>query len=201
MSFVVAVMKSGYSIIAGDTQLNDDNGPITATGIKVFPVNNNIVIGFTGNYLEGRESVDGFLSAYKDQKLFSEKAKVLSNLLKTRCKDGNVILVETFIHNTEYALFSSKEEWAPDIHVLSGVQVKTLFPPDVEESEYYRYITSPDNLKSQVINCIRAVSKDSSSVNDKVYGIEMDGHGLKQFTDGIEFEAITMSYDYVARKL
>lgn len=199
MSFVVAVMKSGYSIIAGDTQLNDDNGPIAATGIKVFPVNNNIVIGFTGNYLEGRKTVGEFCSVYKDRKLFSEKAKLLSYILKRKCRDGNVILVETFIHITEYALFSSKEEWNPDIHVLSDVQVKALFPPDVEEGKYYRYITSPDNLKAQVINCIRAVSNDSASVNDRVYGIEMDGNGLKQFTDGIEFDSITMSYDYATR--
>lgn len=197
MSFVVAIMKSGYSIVAGDTQLNDDNGPIEATGIKVFPVDRNIVAGFTGNYLEGRESIDEFISAHKAKKLFSEKAQMLSELLRRRCKDGNAILVETCITTTKYALFSSKDDWTSDIQVLSGVQVKALFPPDVHEENYYKNITSPDNLKPQVINCIRAVSRDSASVNDKIYGIEMDGYGLKQFTEGIEFKAITMSYGYL----
>ena len=84
----------------------------------------NIVVGFTGNYLEGRESIDEFISAHKAKKLFSEKAQMLSELLRRRCKDGNAILVETCITTTKYALFSSKDDWTSDIQVLSGVQVK-----------------------------------------------------------------------------
>ena len=51
MSFVVAVMRPGYAVVAGDTQLNDDNGKRPETGIKVFPVfDENTVIGLVGDY-------------------------------------------------------------------------------------------------------------------------------------------------------
>ena len=37
-------------IIAGDTQLNDDNGPLPFTGMKVVPVGNTMVAGLAGEY-------------------------------------------------------------------------------------------------------------------------------------------------------
>lgn len=79
MSFVVSVMKPGHSIVAGDTQLNDDNGPRKETGIKVFPITNNIVIGFTGDYLEGREAIGLFLEQHKEKKILLGKRHSYQN--------------------------------------------------------------------------------------------------------------------------
>lgn len=77
MSFVIAVMRPGYSVIAGDTQLNDDNGETPIKGIKVFAVDNSTVVGFAGNYKEGRHVMDKFLSMYDVKKEFDEKALLL----------------------------------------------------------------------------------------------------------------------------
>lgn len=195
MSFVIAVMKPGYSIVAGDTQLNDDNGPRKETGIKVFPITNNIVIGFTGDYLEGREAIGLFLEQHKAKKDFTGEASLLSKLLKEYCKKGNVLLIETKPEETQYAVTSDDYGWKYDLRKVQQIGIKTLLPNDASEDYCKRYITSEDNLKNQVINCVKAVSIISESVNDKIYGIEMDGKGLKQFTDGIDFSKITLSYD------
>lgn len=195
MSFVVAVMKPGYSVVAGDTQLNDDNGPRVETGIKVFPVNDSMVIGFTGDYLEGREAIDKFLQQHKTKKDFTGKVVLLSRLLKNQCKKGNVILVETKPGAAQYAVLSDTYNWRFDLKQVQQTEVKTLLPDDASDDYCKRYITSENKLKVQVIDCVKAVSQISEFVNDKVYGIEMDGKGLIQFTDGILFPEITLSYE------
>ena len=54
------------------------------------------------------------------------------------------------------------------------------------------YITSINNLKGQVITCIKQISRKSDTVNDKVCGLETDGVNLTVFTSGIEYRDIDM---------
>lgn len=106
-----------------------------------------------------------------------------------------MLLIETKPEETQYAVISDDYGWKFDLRKVQQTEVKTLLPDDVSEDYCRRYITSEDNLEKQIINCIKAVSQISESVNDKIYGIKMDGKGLIQLTDGIDFSEITLSYD------
>ena len=201
MSFVVAAMKPGYSIVAGDTQLNDDNGALSIMGIKVFPIDACMVIGFTGNYIEGRAAISEFMEQHKGKKDFLGNVSLLSKCLKTHCKKGNVILVETKNDKTWYAILSDKYNWKYECKQVLCTEVKTLLPDDNDDvnDEYCRnYINSEEKLRSQIIDCIKAVSHISRSVNDKVFGFEMNGSNLFQFTEGVSLSEIDFSFIHKA---
>lgn len=185
MSFVVAVMKPGYSIVAGDTQLNDDNGPIQDLGAKVYRITDNIVVGITGEYEGARIAVGGLQSELQTKKDFTGKATLLSQMMKEWCKEGNAIIVETLMNRTQFATMSDKNNWKMNLNRVDGTRVIPLLPPDATQEFCQKYITSEDNIKEQVISCIKAVAGISETVNDKVYGFEMHGTSVEQFSDGV----------------
>ena len=189
MSFVIAVMKKQYAVVAGDTQLNDENGKITATGIKILPVDNHTVIGLVGDYRGHLSFFEKLRSLSIAQKDFNEKTKICYDLLKECCNDFNGILVAVDNKETRYSVLSSKIELVSKI--AGDGEVKVLLPPDVKEEFCYPYVTSLDDLKQQAVNCIRAVGSVSVSVNEKVFGFELTKNGLRPFTDGIDYENIT----------
>lgn len=189
MSFVIAVMRPGYSVLAGDTQLNDDNGETPIKGIKVFAVDNSTVVGFTGNYKEGRHVMDKFLSMYDVKKEFDEKALLLSGILKGYCKKGNVILVETKLGKTQYAIYSDDFGWGCRKKTVTQPEVIPLLPPGFPEKEGYEFDSS-SNYRHQAIDSVKWVSQRSKFVNGIVYGTEMDGQTVSHFTDGIDISDV-----------
>ena len=77
-------------------------------------------------------------------------------------------------------------------YIIAGAEVKVLLPPEITMEMCKPFISSLDNLKSQVINCIKQISRLSDTVNDKVFGLETDGEKCKAFTSGIEYSDITI---------
>ena len=192
MSFVVAVMRPGYSVVAGDTQLNDENGRRPETGIKVFPLDDYTVVGLVGDYTGHLNTIQSFI-AHSDKRLaFEEKTSLFSKLLSEKCKDYNGIMVCVIDGKTLYSVFSSQEDWKSVPTTAHEGEVKVLVPPDVKEEFCYPYITSLIDIKAQAIRCVKAVGSRSTSVNDKVFGAELTGKGTIFFTDGIQYNDITM---------
>ena len=76
------------------------------------------------------------------------------------------------------------------IEVNNGAEIKVLLPPGITTEMCQPYITSLDNLREQVVNCIKQISKKSDTVNDKVCGLTTDGVNLEVFTSGIEYKDI-----------
>lgn len=192
MSIVVAVMKPGYAIVAGDTQLNDDNGPIKALGAKVYKIDESTIVGITGEYLGARLAVGGLQSEFKEKKDFTGKANLLSKMMKEWCNKGNAIIVEVKNGRTQFATMSDKSGWRIELNpCLKEIQVKILFPPDITLEFCQQYILSEDNIKEQIVECIKAVAGVSESVNDKIMGMETDGTTMLQFTCGVELSELT----------
>lgn len=192
MSFVISVMRSGYSIVAGDTQLNDENGKRPETGIKVFPLDDFTVLGLVGDYTGHLNTIQKF-KGYGERLLsFEEKTTLISKLLSENCKDYNGIMVCVMDGKTLYSIFSNHKDWESVPKVAHDGEVKVLVPPDVKEEFCYPYITSLFDIKSQAIRCVKAVGSCSTSVNDKVFGAEITSGGSTFFTDGIQYDDITV---------
>lgn len=192
MSIIVAVMKPGHAIVAGDTQLNDDNGPIKDLGAKVYQIDDNIIVGITGEYQGARLAVGGLQSEIETKKDFTGKASLLSKMMKECCKEGNAIIVEVKNGRTQFATMSDRSGWRIDlIPRVERIQVISLFPSDVTQEFCQQYISSEDNIKEQIIECIKAVAGISESVNDKIMGMETDGTKILQFTFGVDPSELT----------
>jgi hypothetical protein len=79
----------------------------------------------------------------------------------------------------------------------NNTEIKLLLPPDVKEDFCKPFFLSPFTIKKQAVDCIKAVSKVSGSVNDMVYGVEIKNGVIYQFTDGIDI----MDIDYKHNKI
>ena len=184
-------MKDGYAVVAGDTQLNDKNGAVDLTGIKVFPIDQKTVVGLVGDYGGHLQSIDLLRRRYtQEDGSFVEKTATLYGLLKQYAESFNGIVVTVDDKGVFYSILSDKEEWNSGIVKAKNGEVKVLIPPDVKEEYCYQFITSLTGLKNQAVSCIKAVGKVSNSVNEKVFGAEMTVHEVKYFTDGIKYEDI-----------
>ena len=98
-----------------------------------------------------------------------------------------------FYQNSEVKLKVMGHEYGYNdsiIEVNNGAEIKILLPPEITTEMCRPYITSLNNLKGQVINCIKQISRKSNTVNDKVCGLETDGANLEVFTSGIEYKDI-----------
>ena len=69
--------------------------------------------------------------------------------------------------------------------------VRALLPPDLTIENCIRFFPSTFNLRSQTVSCIKTLSQNSKSVNDKICGFEVTTNGLRCFTDGISYEDIS----------
>ncbi len=193
MSFVVSVIEENSFIIAGDTQLNDDNGKIDQTGIKVFPIDPSFVIGITGDYFGYLSVVNRMISENNSDLPFAEKIKLLNYLFYQESISANVIAVGRNKGNMYFTTMSDKTKWHYTIETVKGkgnASVKFLLPPDVEERFCYPFFSNLNNLQNSVINCIRAVSKKSASVNDSIFGVMTKGTDLQFFTNNIDYNKI-----------
>ena len=50
MSLVICAATTNDIIIAGDTQINNVDGPLQDTAMKVFPIGKDTLVGITGDY-------------------------------------------------------------------------------------------------------------------------------------------------------
>lgn len=196
MSFVISIISPQYGIVAGDTQLNDDNGKIELTGMKVAPVSDDAVIGFTGHYFEETAAIAEYANNRMDTD-FSVAVKDLRQCFQRNCSEGNAIIIKIQNGSMKYAILDSKRNWEYSIIFANGIDLELLLPPDVNEDFCEPFFLSPLPLKNQVISCIKAVSKVSDFVNDKVYGVEIKNGRIHQFTDGIDIMDINYKHNQI----
>lgn len=198
MSLVVCVATNGKIIMAGDTQTNDDNGPTSITATKVFPLGKDVLVGITGEYatyidvVNARHQEEGIFDAP-----FERKVNFVRNIVQNSGRDNNVVIagldngiVKLTTMGREYGYHNEIEE------VRDDASVKVLMPPGVTIEMCQRYITSLNNLRQQVIDCIEKVSKMSDTVNDKVCGLETNGKNMVLFTSKINYQDIDIRIEY-----
>ena len=99
-------------------------------------------------------------------------------------------MIETKPRTTQYALFSNDFGWNNRMALVNHPEVRTLLPPGYDEIHNGYQFDLNNGIRSQVVNCVKMVSKHSDSVNEIVYGIEMDGERFNHFSDGIDISDI-----------
>lgn len=190
MSLVICVATTNNIIIAGDTQINNENGPLQDTAMKVFPIGKDTLVGITGDYKTYIEAANKRTTELDTANAsFEEKVSFIKNMIYG--KNNNAVIagfdrekVKLKVMGHEYGYNDSI------IEVNNGAEIKILLPPGITTEMCRPYITSLNNLKGQVINCIKRISRKSNTVNDKVCGLETDGVNLEAFTSGIEYKDI-----------
>lgn len=192
MSFVVCVATTDNIIIVGDTQTNTDQGPTDITATKVFSIGENTLVGITGKYQTYIETVNARMTALDvENASFNEKVDYVKTMI--RGKENNAVIAGVEDGKVKLVVMGNKYGYDDSIiNVEAGAEVKVLLPPEITMEMCKPFISSLDNLKSQVINCIKQISRLSDTVNDKVFGLETDGEKCKAFTSGIEYSDITI---------
>lgn len=189
MSLVICVATTNNVIIAGDTQVNNEDGPLQNTVMKVFPIGKDTLVGITGAYKTYIEAANKRILELDEDASFEEKVSFIKNMIYG--KNNNAVIagidsgkVKLQVMGREYGYNDSI------IEVNNGAEIKVLLPPGITTEMCQPYITSLDNLREQVVNCIKQISKKSDTVNDKVCGLTTDGVNLEVFTSGIEYKDI-----------
>lgn len=194
MSIVVAVMKKDSVTMAGDTQLNDENGAIRDLGLKVFPCGSNVLIGMTGEY---RSYINAANILMNSRNLRNKGIEAIAEDIKRiiEGKKNNVVIAQLTSKETRFVVMGN--EYGYDCLVESvanpeSAAVKVLLPPGLTAEFCMPYITSLDNLKNQISRCIAAVSTVSDTVNNKVCGFEMCSKGIRLFCKNVKYEDINV---------
>ncbi len=201
MSFVISIISKDSFIIAGDTQLNNENGKIPETGIKVFPIDTSFVVGMTGDYKGNIFSIEELFRFSAKEKIFSKRVERLSQLLGQASTDSNALAAGLEDGKALFATLGYQTGWKYQIQSVSKVgdsTVRFLLPPNVDERIIYPCFNDISDLKNCVINCVRVVSRHSSSVNDKVFGVQATTSGLYLFTDNTNYDQITVRIDAIS---
>ena len=192
MSLVICAATTNDIIIAGDTQIYNVDGPLQDTAMKVFPIGKDTLVGITGDYKTYIEAANKrIIELDAENASFEEKVSFIKNMIYE--KNNNAVIagfdrgkVKLQVMGHEYGYNDSP------IEVNNGAEIKVLLPPGITMEMCQSYITSINNLKGQVITCIKQISRKSDTVNDKVCGLETDGVNLTVFTSGIEYRDIDM---------
>ena len=192
MSLVICVATTNNIIIAGDTQINNADGPLQDTAMKVFPIGKDTLVGITGDYKTYIEAANKrIIELDAENASFEEKVSFIKNMIYE--KENNAVIagfdrgkVKLQVMGYEYGYNDSI------IEVNNGAEIKVLLPPGITTEMCKPYITSLNNLKGQVVTCIKQISRNSDTVNDKVCGLETDGVNLEVFTSGIEYKDINV---------
>lgn len=192
MSLVICVATTNNIIIAGDTQINNADGPLQDTAMKVFPIGKDTLVGITGDYKTYIEAANKrIIELDAENASFEEKVSFIKNMIYE--KENNAVIagfdrgkVKLQVMGYEYGYNDSI------IEVNNGAEIKVLLPPGITTEMCKPYITSLNNLKGQVVTCIKQISRKSDTVNDKVCGLETDGVNLEVFTSGIEYKDINV---------
>ena len=192
MSFVVCVALNDCAYVLGDTQINIDSKAAEETAIKVFPVNNKVLVGGTGDYVRLLD----FLSYVTfDRKEFKNMSFYdVVNYIEEQFHDAedNSFVVAGITPDGISVKAIGKEGDKNAVTVGDMPFVKVLMPPGIKEEECMRYITSDVNIECQMVNCIKEISKISDSVNDKICGFKISNKGINVLTYNISYEDITI---------
>lgn len=192
MSLVIAVCSRTQIVIAGDTQLNDDNGVLPITGMKVIPAGQYAIAGFTGDY-DGTIQVGHLFSAKPE--LYSaslkSKADAICEVLLDHKIECNFVLAGFENGVTKLICTGKDYNYKFQVEDVKNGTVRALLPPDLTIENCIRFFPSTFNLRSQTVSCIKTLSQNSKSVNDKICGFEVTTNGLRCFTDGISYEDIS----------
>jgi hypothetical protein len=192
LSLVIAVCSRTQIVIAGDTQLNDDNGVLPITGMKVIPVGQYAIAGFTGDY-DGTIQVGHLFSAKPE--LYSaslkSKADAICEVLLDHKIECNFVLAGFENGVTKLICTGKDYNYKFQVEDVKNGTVRALLPPDLTIENCIRFFPSTFNLRSQTVSCIKTLSQNSKSVNDKICGFEVTTNGLRCFTDGISYEDIS----------
>lgn len=195
MSFVVAAIEKNNVYVLGDTQLNNKNGAIEATGIKVVPIGNNTLVGFTGTY-EYFINMTQNLTENIINTTFEEKILFVKKYIQADDAKNNVVIVGIENGITKYVAMGVDYGYDVPITIIedNDAEIKVLLPPDVTEAFCRPYIYSMVGVKNQMCNCIKAVSTKSKSVNNKIMGFYMNPYSIQLITENIKYEDITFRF-------
>ena len=195
MSFVVAAIAKNNVYVLGDTQLNDENGAIKETGMKVLAIGNNTLVGFTGTYKYFIEMAQNLTDSITNAS-FEDKICFVKQYANANDAKNNVVVIGIENGETKYIVMGDDYGYDLPITIVNNndIAIKALLPPDVTEDFCKPYIYSMINLKFQMCNCINAVSTKSVSVNNKIMGFHMNANSIQLITENIQYEDITFRY-------
>lgn len=153
MSLIVAACSKEKIIIAGDTQLNDDNGPLPFTGMKVVPVGDTTVAGLVGDY-EGYKKVADYFSSKPELHFlsFQDKAESICSILHHSGVKCNFVLAGFENNVPQIVCTGTDYGYRYHIEQVNDGTVRTLLPPDVTDEICRRFFTSIYGLKIQTVN-------------------------------------------------
>lgn len=192
MSLVIATISKNNVYILGDTQLNNEIEPIEETGMKVIPIGNHTLVGFTGTYRYFINMAQSLTENIVNAS-FKEKVLFVKEQMQGDDVENNAVIVGIENGMTKYSIFGSNYGYNLPINTIShnGIDIKLLMPPDITEEFCKPYITSPLCLDYQMFSCIEAVSHVSSSVNNKICGFYMNNERIDFITKNINYNEIT----------
>lgn len=187
MSFILSVCGNNYSIMLGDGQETIKNGelyiPVKKDYKKVFSINDNVCIGFTGDTAIVKQIVSE-LNNYKNSTIRQIKNNILEKV-KTKSlndfglkyiisgkDDGNFI---TYYYSNKDNFCEHKFEPCNQVAVVyaSPVDVNEKIIENIVKNYVYDnmpMIRTTDQLLSCMCQCIIEVSKVSNTVNDYISG-------------------------------
>lgn len=195
MSFVVCVALKDCAYVLGDTQININSKAAVETAIKVFPVNKNVLVGGTGDYVRLLDFLSYVTFNRKEFKNMSFYDVVNYIEEKFRDVEDNSFVVAGITTDGISVKAIGKEGDKNAVTVGDMPFVKVLMPPGIKEEECKKYITSTVNMESQMVNCIKGISKISNTVNDKICGFKISDKGINVLTHNIRYEDITIRID------
>ena len=195
MSFVVCVALKDCAYVLGDTQINIDSKAAEETAIKVFPVNNKVLVGGTGDYVRLLNFLSYVTFNRKEFKNMSFYDVV--NYIEEQFHDAeDNSFVVAGITSDGISVKAIGKEGDKNASIANDMPfVKVLMPPGIKEEECRKYITSTVNIERQMVNCIKEISRISDTVNDKICGFNISNKGINVLTHNIRYEDITIRID------
>ena len=192
MSIILSCIYSNKFTMIGDTQLNNPNGAIEMTTLKVFPLNNNTTIGLTGDYKNCVEILK-ILDKNPNVRIMSFNRQVIFFRNKLKAMDGSInIILASNENGCRYIIIGTDLGFENAVeHVNEGFVIKALLPPDISPdmcSEYFK----PNDMETSLFTCIEELSKKSKYINDKICGFRVSSDKLETLCKNIKYEEINL---------
>lgn len=176
----------------GDTQLNNPNGAIETTTLKVFPLNNNTTIGLTGDYKNCVKIVN-ILHESPNVRTMSFNRQVIFFKSQLNAMNGSInIILASNENGCRYIIIGTDLGFENAVeHVNEGVAIKALLPPDISPDMCSKYFNKND-IETSLFTCIEDLSKKSKYINDKICGFRVSSDKMEMLCQNIKYEEINL---------
>ena len=186
MSFVLSVCGVGFSLIVGDKRMSristkevvDDNVQ------KVFQINSNVSIGFTGDPISIKIVLDE-LNCYNKDVLTMEKInKIISQRLSeiTTNELGIKLIITGKNRKNNFVIYviDSKNNYSPSLYeptndrfAIAYAGSEAIFSTNIIEKFYeqLRECKTVEQIRDCMIGCVQNVSDVDNTVNKLIDGV------------------------------